>query len=605
MNIVKMKRLNLLLLFSFFISLVYSQGVSFTASAPSSVIVGNQFRLTYKLNNKEDKLRVAPFTDFRHLAGPSASSSSNVSIVNGSMTRSISKSFTYILMAEKTGTFTIPAATVVVDGKEYKSNAVKINVLKEDAPQAKKSKTSGNAISNDDLFLRTTVTKRKVYQQEYLVATVKLYTRASISGVNNVEFPDFNGFLAYDLIKPSQLSYTVENINGLNYNTAILRQTLLYPQHSGKLEIGQASLDASIRIRSNRGGHDLFGDFYSTYQDVKKVIKTKSQTITVAPFPSGRPANFSSISGSNISVTSSLDNSTIKANEAVTLKITIKGNGNLKLINTPSIEFPADFEAYDAKVNNNLQNTTSGVSGIRTFEYLVIPRYAGDFTIPAYSFSYFDIISKSYKTVSTQPFNLKVEKGDNEDNGPVVTAFASKENVKFLGKDIRFINTDDQKLMPIDNFLVDNSLFRGAYIGLLFVFAVLLFSIKKVKKNNSNVDLVRHKKANKMALKRMKTAHALMKQDNNEQFYEEVLNALWGYLGDKLAIPASKHTREHVKEVLTERKIDEATITEMCQLLDMCEFARYAPSAVSESKQTIYDRCVALVSNLDDLIKKA
>ena len=598
-----MKRVTLLLLFSLLFTFTFAQSVSFTATAPSAVVVGNQFRLTYKLTADGKNLRVGPFTDFRHLAGPSTSSQSSIQSINGRMTRSTSRTYTYILMAEKTGTFTIPSGTVEVKGKQYKSNALTIKVLKEDAPAAKEQ-AEKSGVSSDDIFLKTVITKRKVYQQEYLVATVKLYNRLNLGGVSNVQFPDYNGFLAYDLVKPNEINYTIESVNGRNYNMAILRQTLLFPQRSGKLEISEAKLDAVIRIRSNRGQQDMFGDFFSTYQEVRKSLKTKAQSITVSPFPAGKPANFSGISGSGISLKASLNQTTTKANEPITLKVTLSGNGNLKLVNTPEITFPADFETYDPKIINNLKDTGAGVKGSRTFEYLVIPRYAGEFTIPSYSLSYFDLTTKTYKTVSTAAFKLTVEKGEGEANGPTVTAFASKENVKFLGKDIRFIKTGENSLIPIDKFLIDSPLFRWAYLIFGLLFTALLILLKTVRKNNADLVKVKHKKANKMALKSMKVALSLLKQEHNEKFYEEVLNALWGYLSNKLNLPASQHNRDKVKEILREQVIEEILITEMNDLLDMCEFARYAPSAVTESNQAIYNRSVELISNLDDAIKK-
>ncbi len=603
----QMKRTTILLFLSLIFTYAYSQSVSFTAQAPSAVVVGNQFRLTYSVNADAKNLRVAPFTDFRHLAGPSPSTSSSITVINGKMNKNISSTYTYILMAEKEGTFTIPEATIEVKGKKYTSNKVTIKVLKQDAAAAQQtqSTSSSRGVSNNDVFLKTIVTKHKVCQQEYLVATVKMYTRENISNVSNVEFPDFNGFLAYDLKSPTSINYTLENINGRNYNAAILRQTLLYPQHSGKLTIGAASLDATIRIRSNRGQQDLFGDFFSTYQPVTKSLKTESTTITVTPFPEGEPSNFSGIAGTNLSLSSSINTTTIKANEPVTIKITLKGNGNLKLVNTPELKFPADFEAYDPKITNNLNNTTSGVNGTRTFEYLVIPRYAGDFTIPGYSLSYYDLKTKTYKTISTSAFNLKVEKGEGEENGGTqVTAFASKENVKFLGKDIRFIKTDNSPLVPINDFLLDKSLFRWSYLIVFVLFIGILTLIKITRKNNADIVKVKNKTANKMALKRMKMARSLLKEEHDEKFYEEVLNALWGYLSNKLNLPSSQHNRDNVKSILHSKNVDEILITEMNDLLDMCEFARYAPSAVSESKQAIYNRSVELISSLDDTIKK-
>ncbi len=601
-----MKRVRLFIFFTLIASLSLAKDLSFTASAPDAVVVGNQFRLTFQANAdvSSNDLR-ADLSAFRVLAGPSTSSSSSVSIVNGKMSKEVSKTFTYIMMAEKEGTFTIPPATIKHKGKQYQSQALSIRVLKEDAPQAAQAQQSSGGISNKDVFLRTIVTKHKVFQQEYLVATVKLYTRVNIGGVDNVRFPDFNGFLAYDLQTPSQINYTIENIDGRNYNTAVLRQTLLYPQRSGQLKIGEAGLDALIRIRSNRGSQDIFGDFFSTYQDVRKALKTKEQTINVSPFPEGKPAHFSGISGTGITLSASVDKTTVKANEPITLKITLKGNGNLKLVNTPKINLPADFEAYEPKINNNLKNTSSGVSGTRTFEYLMIPRYAGDFSIPTYALSYFDPKSKTYKTLTTPSFDLKVEKGEGtEDGSAIVTAFAGKENVKFLGKDIRFIKTGDIKLLPINKFLIDSTLFRLSYLFLLAGFVALLFLFKTIQKNNADQVRVKHKKANKMALKRMKIARSLLKEDHSEKFYEEVLNALWGYLSNKLNLPSSQHNREKVKEILQQKHVEEALVTEMNDLLDMCEFARYAPSSVTERNQAIYDRSVSLISNLDDAIRQ-
>lgn len=598
-----MKRYIICLLFIASFAKLFAENVNFKASAPASVVVGNQFRLSYTLSAEGRDLRAPSFSNFRHLAGPSTSSSSSISVVNGKMTKEVTNTYTYILMADKEGTFTIAPATIKVKGKAYKSNELTIKVLKEDSQAATQTVKKTNGISSDDVFLKTTLSKQRIYQQEYLISTVKLYTRLNIGGVDNVEFPDYNGFLAYDLVKPSQINYKVENINGRNYNTAILRQTLLYPQRSGKLTIGQAHLDAIIRIRSNRQQQDFFGDFFSTYQDVKKALKTQTQSITVDAFPAGQGAHFSGISSSKLSISSSLDKTASKANEPVTLKITISGNGNLKLINTPEIQFPADFEAYDPKVSNDLQNTTSGVKGSRTFEYLVIPRYGGEFTIPSYTLSYFDPKTKTYKTLSTQSYTLTVEKGEEQGNTTPSSTFASKENVKFLGKDIRFIKTAPAVFIPVNRFIIDQTWYMWSYLASSIIAILLILLFKARRKNNADVVRVKHKKANKMAQKRMKIAHQLMNKSQNEQFYEEVLNALWGYLSDKLNLPSSQHKRDVVKEILRDKGVDETSITEMNDLLDMCEFARYAPSAVSASNEDIYKRSVTLIGNLDDSVK--
>lgn len=606
-----MRKLFLSITFLMAISAVaFGANVDFTASAPNTVIEGNQFKLTYTINSNDNvkNFRAAPFTGLRHLAGPSQSTSRQVSVVNGQMTSSNTVKYTYVLMAENEGTFTIPEATIEVGGETYKSNALTVKVLK--AGQAQSAQSGNNAtqeknaygIGGDDLFVRTILSKTKVHQQEFLISTVKLYTRLDIRGFDNVKFPKYNGFLLYEIDMPEQLQFGIESINGVNYRTAVMKQSILFPQSVGKLEIEPAEIDCIIRLRTNRRSQSIFDDFFDSYQDVRKQVKSKAQTITVEPFPANRPESFSSLSG-DFSMRSSVDNTTVKANEPVTLKIVISGNGNLKMIKTPELKFPGDFEVYDPKVTNELKNTTNGVVGSRTFEFLAIPRFAGEFKIPPYTFSYFDLQSNQYKTLSTPEYVIQVEKGSQPENTGVVTTFANKENVKFLGKDIRFIKTGESKLKPIGAFLFGSTKYWMGFGIPALMYLIIFVLLTKLRKERANVTMQKRKKANPVARKKLKTAQALMKEGKREAFFDEVLRALWGYVADKLSIRVADLNKENIRDVLLSRKASIEETTQFLELLNTCEFARFAPTESSGELENVYKLAITLIGRLESQIK--
>ncbi len=606
-QILTMNKLGYLIFFLLLTWVARAADVEFVASAPNTVVVGNQFRLTYTVNSNDDvkNFRAASISDFRYLAGPSQSTSRQVSVVNGQMTSSNTIKYTYVLMAEKEGSFEIPAATVEVDGKSFKSNAVSIKVLAAGQSASNNEEADAGAtgsISGDDIFLRTFVSKTKVHQQEYLIATVKLYTRLDVRGFENAKLPAYKGFLAYEIDLPQNLQYGIEAINGRNYRTATLKQTILFPQRSGTIEIEPAELDCIIRLRTNRRSQNIFDDFFDTYQDVRRMVKSEKKTVKVEAFPAGAPAGFSALSG-EFSMRASLDKTEVTANDPVTLSITISGNGNLKLINTPEINFPGDFETYDPKISNNVKNTQDGVVGSKTFEFLVIPRFAGEFTIPSYSFSYFDLKTNAYKTLTTPTYTLNVAKGAQEDNGGVVTTFASKENVKFLGKDIRFIQTKSTRLKPQGKYLFGSRAFWLSYLVPVLLYFIVLFVMRKQRKERANVAGLKRKKANPMARKKLKQAQQLMKKGEREAFYDETLRALWGYVADKLSINVSQLNKENVQQMLVSRKVNDETIKSLLQLLDKCEFARFAPSNESDELETVYASSVVLISRLEREIK--
>ncbi len=583
--------------------------ITFKASAPSAVAMGEQFRLTYTVNAEAKDLRVQSMPDFEVLMGPSQSVSHSSSWVNGKSTSETTVSFTYILMPKKEGTFQIAPATVKVNGANYTSNGLTIKVLPEDKTAKSNASSAGegnaSSIGKDDFFIRMIVSDRDVYEQEGLLVTFKLYA-ARPCNLSGAKFPDFAGFLAQEVELPEQKQWEKDSYNGRNYFTVTLKQTVLYPQRSGDIKIEAGEVDAVIPVATQRKVRSIFDDFFDAYQEVNKKLTTAPVTIHVKALPSGKPASFSGAVGT-FSMSSSINTNSLKANEAVTVKVTISGNGNLKLVKNPEVKFPSDFDIYDPKVDINSKTTTSGVSGTKTIEYMAIPRYAGDFEIPAVEFSYFDTKTNSYKTIKSEPYKLHVEKGEGgEGEAPVIANFSNnKESVKFLGQDIRYLKTKGFRFDPRGEELFVGSLAYALwYLIPLVLFIVFSILYRKQIKENADVARVRNKKANKIAVKRLKNAGKLMKENKKEEFYEEVLRALWGYLSDKLNIPPADLTKDNIEAELTKYGVDEALMKEFMDILNTCEFARYAPSQASDAMDKLYSLTVDAIGKMENTIKK-
>lgn len=581
--------------------------VTFKASAPQAVVVGEQFRLVFTVNAEGKDLRVQELSDFDVLMGPSQSTSYSSSWVNGQSTSETSVSYTYVLMAQKEGTFNIPPASIKVKGANYTSNALVIKVLPADkaGKQEAETTTANKSISNDRLFVKMDVSKRNVYEQEGFLVTFKIYALEDFS-ITGLKYPEFEGFLVQEIEQPQEKQLTLENYDGRNYRMAVMRQVILYPQRSGNLTIGSGKYDAEVRVRMQQnGGGSIFDSFFDSYRTINKTLTNQPVTIDVKPLPAGKPASFSGAVGT-FSMTSEISSNQVKTDDAVTIKVTITGNGNVKLVKNPEVTFPNDFDTYDPKVESDVKTTTAGVSGTKTIEYMAIPRYAGDFEIPAISFSYFDIKTGTYKTITSEPYKLHVEQGKGGGgSSPVVSNFSNKENVKYLGKDIRYLKTGGFSF--IEN---RNDIFFGSFMYILcylvptILFIVFFFIYRKQVKENSDIALVRTKKANKMAVRRLKNAGKLMKENKREEFYEEVLRALWGYLSDKLSIPQANLTKDNVEVELTKYGVDESLINEFMDILNTCEFARYAPSQATDAMDKLYELTVDAIGKMENTIKK-
>ena len=587
--------------------------IRFTASAPSTVILDRPFQLVYTINGTGKDLRVPEIVGFDVLAGPFESHSSSIQIINGKTTSSVSVAYTYTLQAQKTGTFTISSASIVVNGQKYTSNGVSIKVLPADSStpsnqQGNSGQQSGNAsgqsISADNVFIRASASKTNVYEQEAILVTYKLYTLLDVVQCVNKKMPDFNGFMKQDIEQTQNKQFSYENYNGRNYGTVVMYQVLLYPQQAGEINIDTATFEAGIRVQNRTAVRSIFDDFFDSYTNVSKTLVAPGLKINVKALPANKPATFNGTVG-RFTLNSSITTDQVKANDAVTIKVNISGTGNMKLIQNPDIKFPDGFELYDPKVNNNFKTTSSGIAGTKTIEYLFIPRHSGDFEIPAAEFTYFDSQEKAYKTLRTPVYKLHVLKGDNTESPAVVGNYVDKEDVKQLGKDIRYIQTEDITLSKEKEILFGTLTAWLMFLIPLFLSLVLFFFFRKQVKDNADIKLVKNKKANKLARKRLKHAQKLLAEGNKDKFYEEVLKSVWTYLSDKLSIPVSELTKEKVENELAARKIDNQVITEFINILNTCEFARYAPNSGQDEMGNLYEETINTISKLEELIRKA
>lgn len=589
-----------------------ADNVRFVAEAADVVVSGDQVRLVFTVNSQDIKdFRAPSIKGFEVLMGPSRSQQSSIQIINGKRTSSSSTAFTYILLAGSPGTYTIPAASVEVDGEKVFSNALTIKVLPQDqtsgnsgnngggSASSSRSQAAGSRISANDLFITATASKTTVHEQEAILLTYKVYTVVNLRQLYG-KMPDLKGFHVQEVELPQQKTFTLEHYKGRNYNTTVWSQYILFPQQTGKLEVPSITFDGVVAQQTI--SDDPFDAFFNGggYVEVKKKITTPKVVINVQPLPA-KPAGFSGAVG-EFKLASSINATEMKTNDAVTIKLILSGTGNMKLIGTPEVKFPQDFEIYDPKVTDDYKLTSNGLTGTKTFEYLAIPRHAGNFTIPAVEFTYFDLKSNSYKTLKTEAYNLKVAKGQgNADQ--VISDFTNKESVKMLGKDIRFIKLGNTSLRPKGEFFFGTVGYYLCYLIPLLLFVAFAVIYRQKALENANVAKVKTKKANKVATRRMKLAGKLLAENKKNEFYDEVLKALWGYISDKLSIPVSQLSKDNIEAELTNYGVQEALIAEFIGVLNECEYARYAPGDENEAMDKVYSASVEVISKMENSIK--
>lgn len=591
---------------------LHAEQTRFTMSAPNAVEMGKQFRLTFNVNERGTNLKLPPglSDNFSILMGPSTGQSTSIKTINGRTTTEVDYSYTYILQAKKEGTFELRPASIEVGGKVFESNSLKIQVVKAQSQPAQPQQGGDNQqqgatenvdLGKDNLFVRVELSKRNVYRGEQIISTVKLYVNPNIpiADFDEVNLPTYEGFYTQDIDIPQQINFNREVYNDKIYQVGILKKTVLFPQQNGSISIEPFTM--SLLVQQRVRPRSFFDDFFSSYRTVKATITSDATSVNVKDLPA-EPAEFLGGVG-NFNITSGISSEDVTTNDAVTLTVKINGSGNIRLIRNPELELPTDFEIYDPRTTDNVQATDNGVSGTKTIEYLFQPRFEGDYTIPAIQFTYFNPATGSYVTKSTQEYQLQVVKGSEEQSATVVSSLR-KEDVQLIGQDIRFIKTDNPSLKLKGYTFFGTPLFYAVYGGSALLFLILFLLYRKKARENANIALMRNKKANRVATKRLKAAAGFMKQNNNEAFHEAILKAFWGYLSDKLGIPVADLNRDSAVTGLKERNVSEETINDFIEVVDQCEFARYAPVGGAEARSELYKKAELTISRFEKQIKR-
>ena len=597
----------LLLLVSFTAN---GQDVFVKAESPSVVNAGEQFTVMWTVNSGGGEFSAPSFNGFYKLMGPETSYSSSTQIINGKMSNETSYSYVYYLQAVKEGKYVLSPATFTLKGKTYSSDSIHIEVVGSTSPKQNTASSTGRNAESDnsdvesagrDLFVNLSVNRKEIYIGEPIVATVKLYSRVNISGINEIKYPAFNNFLRSDIETPPLTSLHQENINGTIYGSGVVQQFLLYPQITGEITIDPVQLSVLIQKKVKGQSDPFFGDFFSSYQTLPKEIVSKPVTIKIKPLPGIKPVDFSGVVG-KLDLKATLNKESVNVNDAVNFKVVLSGNGNLKIASAPVFKLSPDIEVYDPKITDELKNGINGTTGQKTFEYLMIPRHYGDFTIPPITYTYFNISTGKYEKISTEEFHVTAHKVDGQNAGATVYGSVSKEDVKYLGKDIRFIKSDPGKMEKAGDILFSKQSFYSAYAFSLLAFILILFLRRDYIKRNSDISLVRNRKAGKVAIKRLLSASACLKNEEIDQFYDEILKAIWGYLSDKLSIPVSDLTQNNAIAALTEFGIEEDKIIDLSKILDTCEFARYAPSSSNTEAVSVYEDASRFIKSVENSI---
>lgn len=601
-----------------------------SVDVPGVVGLNEQFNITFTLGEKPSSFEWTAGDDFQLVWGPQTGSSTSISIVNGKHSKQSRYTYTYVLLPRQNGTFSIPAARAVVDGKEIYSKAVSIQVVSNgaSAPQSSSGAASsgsssgaasGNSSSSDiydrqvsrpsssqeDIFMRLSVNRTNVVVGEPIIATLKLYTRSNVAGFEDAKFPAFNGFWAQEIESPQNISFQRESVGERIYSSAVLRKWMLIPQKSGSVTIEPAELVTLLQQRVTTG-NSIFDGFFDDYQTVRKRLVSASHTIKVDALPAGAPASFSGAVGS-FKISARLSSDSLKVHDAASLIVTVSGKGNVALVGAPKVNFPPDSEIYDTKTTDRIDQGSGGTSGSKSFEYPFIPRSHGDFEIPAIDFTYYDVTSRRYVTVSTNPIPYNVAKGAATDYVPaegVNIPVAAHKDVKSLSDDIRYISTRMPKLSSHNSFYVGSTLYWLAVAFAFLAAAAVYFGVRGMRRRNSDVVRVRTRGASKAARKRLGAALGYLEKNLYGAYYEELHKALLCYAADKLNIASADLSKESIAASFASAGAPQDTVDEYVALLDACEFARYAPSGSNEAMKESYDKAVDVISVLDSNMKK-
>ena len=588
------------------LTVAVAQATSFTVEAPHQVVEGNKFNVTFVLNDGEGSSFTPPEVNGAKLIyGPAVSHSSMSQWVNGKSSHSTSEEYTMTYKATATGKCHIGAASIVSGGKRYTTRAVTIEVLpagSQPSPQTQRSsaaptpysdpmtQSADKEVSGKDLFVRIEMSKPRVYEQQAVVCTIKLYTKYQVSQFMPTIQPSFDGFLIEEI--PMQPSLNkVETFNGQQYMVAILKKCILYPQQSGDLTISSGNYDVSVVQ------FDTFKSIFGTIsKPVEKDLKVTSNkaTIHILPLPEPKPASFTGAVG-KFNVTTDLKPATgLKTYSAATYRYTIIGTGNIKYIKAPEVKFPEQFDVYDPKTDAHVNDGAGDMSGKVVMDYTFIPQYAGEFDIPEGEFTYFDPEAGKYVTLTVPARHLTVAKGEGQPSN----------HYRMKNMDIRPIKSGDLGLKKSHGYIVDNWGYWLWFLLPLLALVALLLYYRKQLKERADVRRMRSKHASKVAQRRLKAARGFASRGDRNGFYAEMLNALWGYMSDKLSIPVSELSKDNINAELEQYGIDEPLRKASMDLIDKCEFAQYAPELASGDMNAVLDEAAGIIDRLESVKRK-
>ncbi len=602
------------------LSLEAQDDVTFKTICKKQVAVGEQFQVSYELNGDGRDFKSPNFNNFEVIGGPFSSTSSSVQIINGSVSRTNTQTYSFHLRAIKEGKFSIPQASVTVGRNRITSDPAEINVVASPSGSnyatGNTSNTAGNrsseaTVNAKEVFLEAIPSKRSAYIGEQILLTYRLFFTIPISQLSVSQSPSYSGFWTKDITDNNgslQQSSIVRD--GKQYNVATIQEIVLFPQKTGQLTIDPLDITCIAQIRQQRArpqGYDPFEDFFSdvlgtSYTNVKKDIKSQPITIEVKPLPNAnKPESFKGAVG-QFTFNSKIDKTELNANEAFTFTLTVSGKGNIELLELPKPIFPPDFEVYDPKISTSVKDNALGISGNKKAEYIVIPRVSGTFDIDGVEFSYFDPILGRYETIKTDSYKIQVAKGDGKaSSGAIYTP--GQADIKYLGSDIRHINVNDNKLNINGVLLFMSPLYIIIIVLMIILFIAALVVHKRINKFNKNQVLVRNKQATKVAKKRLNNAHKHLIVNNQNSFYEEFSQALWGYISDKLNIAISQLSMDTVREIMMSKNVTEDIVNDFVDLLNNCEYARFAPGDPSKKMDELYHKGIELITKAEKLLR--
>ena len=586
---------------------------SFEINTPLIVTAGEMFRVEFVLEGKadDDSFRAPSFDGLDVLAGPTVSTGYQYQNINGTSSQKTTLTITYVVMARNAGTVTIGAASIDVKGRTYTTKATPVEVVAESADDRRdgeeRAAEQGNAVRNkvaqDDILLRLNLSRANVYKGEPIRASLTLYTRVGIAGFENVKFPSFNGFWSQEL--PTD-NYTTnrQTLDGKVYDTRIIKEYLLYPQQTGTLTIDPAEMTAvaQVVVRNNNNFDPFFGSGADVY-NVQRKLSTGRTEVTVKELPAGAPASFNGAVGS-FTLSGEQPPADLRANSAATYTVKISGTGNLTFLQAPALDMPSSFEMYDVRTTEALRTTSAGTTGYRQFEYPFIARAEGEYDIAPVEFTYFSPEKNDYVTLATRPMTLHVEPDTSGGSGPAqVVAGPSKEDVRRLGSDIRFIKSGRPALRSTAMPFMPGTVYLIVLLLIAAAFAALYFVMRRMIRDSRNTVLVRNRRANKVAVQRFRAAERFMREQNRHAFYEEMLRALWGYMSDKLNIPVADLTKEKIRDELQRRGVTAEDARRFTEIISRCDEAQYSPSA-SVGMSEVYAEGVNIISHIESIVKR-